>query len=139
MKLFLPLLLLLLDLNLDATNQCFSSDNSELTAAVFRYTLEDCTNTPDCEVGQIYGYLISSWCTSNITDMAFLFRDKDTFNEDLSGWDTSNVVNMYKMFEGAKLFDGDISKWQVGRVTNMRSMVSCCGDATLRVLKWLIL
>ena len=49
--------------------------------------------------------------TSNITDMSELFKDKNTFNGDISKWDTSKVTNMKDMFYKAEAFNGDISKW----------------------------
>ena len=41
---------------------------------------------------------ISGWRVSSITDMQYLFRDLQTFNEDVSSWETSSVTNMYGMF-----------------------------------------
>lgn len=51
-------------------------------------------------------------CTTNITDMSFLFADNITFNEDISSWDVSNVVNMSGMFSGANSFNKNISSWK---------------------------
>jgi surface protein len=70
-------------------------------------------------------------CTSNITDMSYMFqhnlnatppKDNDTFNEDISHWDTSNVTNMRNMFENATNFNSDISHWDTSKVTNMYRM-----------------
>ena len=47
---------------------------------------------------------IKTWNTKNITDMSELFKNKETFNEDISGWNTSNVTNMSYMFY-AKVFN----------------------------------
>ena len=41
---------------------------------------------------------ISGWGVSSITNMRELFRDLQTFNEDISSWDTSGVTTMYGMF-----------------------------------------
>ena len=38
-----------------------------------------------------------------LTNVDSLFKDKTTFNEDISAWDTSNVTNMSRMFENAHL------------------------------------
>ena len=35
---------------------------------------------------------------SNVTDMSFMFRYADSFNQNINGWDVSNVTNMYGMF-----------------------------------------
>ena len=46
-----------------------------------------------------YGEM-NTWDVSNITDMTELFKDKTTFNENISSWDVSNVTNMSAMFRG---------------------------------------
>ena len=43
-----------------------------------------------------YGH-ISTWDTSGVTDMRDLFRDKESFNEDIGAWDTSGVTTMERM------------------------------------------
>ena len=77
-----------------------------------------------------YGH-ISSWDTTRVTDMSYLFSDDaeggycstySTFNEDLSGWDTSQVTNMERMFYGASSFNQDLSSFDTSRVTSMYLM-----------------
>ena len=41
---------------------------------------------------------ISSWDTSNVTDMSRMFYQSGDFNRDIGGWDTSNVIDMSYMF-----------------------------------------
>ena len=65
---------------------------------------------------------INTWCTGNVTNMSELFKDKTTFNDDISNWDVSNVTNMYGMFWGASSFNQDISSWDVSSVTSMSNM-----------------
>ncbi|PYF41923.1 BspA family leucine-rich repeat surface protein, partial [Metamycoplasma alkalescens] len=65
---------------------------------------------------------ISSWDTSNVTDMSHMFENASKFNQDLSNWDTSNVTDMNHMFAGAISFNQDISNWNVSKVKNMESM-----------------
>jgi len=65
---------------------------------------------------------INTWCTTSITDMQDLFKDKNTFNDNISNWDVSNVTNMHGMFEGAEAFNQNLSSWNVSNVTDMREM-----------------
>ncbi len=61
-------------------------------------------------------------CTSLVTDMSALFRNKASFNQNISSWDTSGVTTMQQMFQGAAAFNQDIGEWNVSSVTNMNSM-----------------
>ena len=49
------------------------------------------------EATEEFGH-ISSWNTSQVTDMSELFKDLKDFNEDINGWNTSEVTNMQSMF-----------------------------------------
>ena len=54
------------------------------------------------------GFMIGSmphWDVSKVTDMSEAFKDKDTFNADLSNWDVSSVTDMNKMFKNAEDFN----------------------------------
>jgi surface protein len=41
---------------------------------------------------------ISSWDTSNVQDMSYMFCNAESFDQDIGDWDTSNVETMNKMF-----------------------------------------
>jgi surface protein len=77
---------------------------------------------------------LSSWDTSNVTDMSFIFYNEGggihTFNQDLSSWDTSNVTDMSFMFYnegGTHAFDQSLGAWDISSVTNMTDMLYNCG------------
>ena len=70
-------------------------------------------------------------CTSGITDMLWLFKDQNTFNEDISSWDVSNVTNMEGIFDcydsgGNFIFNQDLSYWDTSNVQVMSSMFRDC-------------
>ena len=66
---------------------------------------------------------ISTWNTSNVTDMTSTFQSK-TFDGNISNWDTGSVTDMKKMFEGSSFTgsSGSIGGWNVANVTNMHKM-----------------
>ena len=80
-----------------------------------------------------YGH-ISTWDTSGVTDMSYLFcgyaylsncnTAAASFNEDIGDWDTSGVTTMKMMFQSAYAFDQDIGGWAVQSVTNMVGIFS---------------
>ena len=70
---------------------------------------------------------IRYWNTSKITDMSYLFFEKDEFNGDISRWDVSKVENMESMFLGASSFNQSLNKWNVSNVKNMSYMFDKSG------------
>ena len=77
---------------------------------------------------------LSSWNTSNVTDMSCMFDECQSLKQlDLSGWNTSNVTDMSYMFFGCwSLKKLDISNWDTSSVTNMNNMF--CGCRSLKEL-----
>jgi surface protein len=65
---------------------------------------------------------ISSWNTSNVTDMSYMFKNTDVFNQSIGAWDTSNVTTMESMFQQATNFNQPIGAWDTSNVTTMESM-----------------
>lgn len=65
---------------------------------------------------------ISSWDTSSVTDMTYMFYKASSFNGDISLWDTSSVTDMDLMFLGASSFNGDVSQWNTSKVKSMNLM-----------------
>lgn len=82
-----------------------------------------------------YGH-ISTWDTSRVTDMRFLFADNYTFTGDIGRWDVSRVTNMAGMFKDANVFDGDLALWNVSRVTNMASMFQAARNFKGDLSRW---
>ena len=75
----------------------------------------------DIDVHLYYGH-VSTWDTSNVTNMDSVFVNITNFNQDISGWDTSNVESMVDMFANNWIFNQDISGWDTSSVKDMRSM-----------------
>lgn len=56
---------------------------------------------------------LSSWNTSNVTEMTGLFGSSPLINTSLANWDTSNVTRQgfQGMFRNARAFNGDVSNF----------------------------
>ena len=79
---------------------------------------------------------ISTWNTSQVTDMSYLFRDQRNFNDDISAWDTSNVTTMEYLFCFASAFNQPLNDWRVDNVTNMRKMFHSASAVNQPLGKW---
>ena len=67
---------------------------------------------------------ISLWDTSLITDMSYLFENKEHFNDNINNWNVSNVTDMESMFSQALSFNQPLDSWDFSSVTNMNCMFS---------------
>ena len=102
----------------------FEGSKALLQTAVNAYI--DCTvncDDPSTAHGVAFGH-INTWCTAGITDMSYLFLNKETFNENIGGWNTSSVTNIFGMFGNARAFNQDIGGWDVSSVVNMQQTLS---------------
>ncbi|MHA1793088.1 MAG: BspA family leucine-rich repeat surface protein, partial [Promethearchaeota archaeon] len=98
------------NLNLTAT------DALDLTGTTNLYNaFRDCANLGSS--GNM-----SSWDTSSVTDMRYMFYGASTFNQSISSWDVSSVTDMRYMFYGASSFNQPLGSWDVSSVTDMRYM-----------------
>eukprot|EP00971_Amphidinium_carterae_P343858 6483887-Amphidinium_carterae.1 len=79
---------------------------------------------------------ISSWDTSRVTDMSFLFVPFETFNSPIGGWNTTRVTSMAHMFEGAADFDQDIGHWNTENVRDMSFMFYRTARFDHDISKW---
>ncbi len=64
---------------------------------------------------------------STVRNVASMFSDATSFNQNISGWDVDEVIVMNSMFNGATIFNQDLSGWNVSEVTTMSDMFT---DAT---------
>ena len=60
---------------------------------------------------------VTKVCTTKITNMSSLFKDK-SFNENIGSWDVSSLTGMGYMFKNSP-FNQDIGSWDVSNVTGM--------------------
>ncbi len=74
--------------------------------------------------------------TAAVTDMSYIFLNKDSFNGNISDWDVSSVTTMRYMFFGASAFNGDISGWDVRSVTDMSGMFNDASAFNLDLEEW---
>jgi len=84
-------------------------------------------NLPDTLISvRIAGFFndasVSSWDTSNLTDMSYMFTSATGFNQPIGSWNTSAVTTMRQMFGSTTAFNQDISAWDTSNVTTMRDM-----------------
>jgi hypothetical protein len=68
-----------------------------------------------------YGH-ISTWDTSQVTNMDGLFTHAFSFNENINEWDVSHVTSMRGMFAYAVKFNQPLDRWDVRQVRDMRYM-----------------
>jgi hypothetical protein len=103
-------------------------------ACLFSFCTNPCNNPNECirykvhlwcsdqtKAESLYGH-ISTWNTTEVTDMTFLFKDKFQFNDDIGAWDVSNVVSMEGMFTNAFQFNRPMKSWNVSKVESMAFM-----------------
>src|SRR5690625_1044980 len=50
-----------------------------------------------------------------VSNLSSMFRDTETFDQDLSSWDVSRVRRMQNMFHGAKSFNSPLDNWTPGK------------------------
>jgi hypothetical protein len=65
---------------------------------------------------------ISYWDTSEVTDMSDAFKNRRTFDQDISRWKVLNVVDFSGMFHGAQSFNQPLGLWNTSGATNMEYM-----------------
>ena len=106
-------------------------DDTTIRTAVSAWLLDSITDATAAEA--TYGH-ISTWETSGVTDMSYLFCGycsytpwcgdwcndaARSFDQDIGAWDTSGVTDMRNMFDSASAFNQDIGAWDTSGVTSM--------------------
>ena len=64
---------------------------------------------------------MKDWDTSDVTDMSALFKNRRTFNVNISAWDVSSVTDFSEMFYGAEFFNYNLP-WTTSSATKMDKM-----------------
>src|SRR5687768_16584930 len=73
--------------------QAFES-TEELKRAVQEYVVDRISDAGYAEaIASSYGWPIGCWDVSQITDMNAVFKDMETFNEDIGEWNVSKVTD----------------------------------------------
>ena len=106
------------DLTVVCTTRVSNMGNNNINYSLFLSELSDDTNPSN------FNQDISSWDTSNVTDMSFMFLNNQTFNQPIGNWDTSSVTDMQWMFYRNSAFNQDIGNWDTSSVTDMSWMFS---------------
>jgi surface protein len=65
---------------------------------------------------------MNSWDVSNVTNMGSMFRNTNSFNQNIGNWNVSGVTNMIDMFNNATSFNQNIGSWNVSSVTDIAAM-----------------
>jgi len=77
-----------------------------------------------------------NWDTSQVTDMDSAFKDRTTFNGDISAWNVSSVTNFFFMFYKARAFNADIGGWDVSSGTFFKAMFYSANVFNADIGRW---
>ncbi|MBE8832410.1 BspA family leucine-rich repeat surface protein [Enterococcus hirae] len=83
------------------------------------------------EMSNLTSLDVSSFDTSKVTDMSYMFYRNGVTSLDVSGFDTSKVTVMSYMFLGMKnITNLDVNSWNTSNVTSMYGMFSGMSSVT---------
>ena len=120
-------------------SQAFRMENATLRVAVTEWRINP-------EAARVRYGNISTWNTTDVTDMSGLFCNDfsfynnnssyNNFNEVLGDWDTSNVTTMSGMFFATQRFDKPLNDWDTRNVVDMSNMFSLACKFNQPLDKW---
>ena len=81
---------------------------------------------------------LDSWDIHGVTSTTEMFTDCREFNQTLKSWDVSTVASMRIMFSGCLVFDQDLSCWDVQHISSPPSNFArnCPINDTAKMPKW---
>jgi surface protein len=122
---------------IESLEECFKNTSATTIDGLDEWNTSNVTNMAVMfEDADSFNQDISSWDISNVTNMRIMFFNASSFNQDISSWDTSNVTNMSNMFRNADSFNQDISSWDTSNVTNMRLMFFSADSFNQDISSW---
>ena len=95
------------------------------------------TNMYGTFIDAVFNQPIGNWNVGNVTNMYYTFYNASTFNQNIGTWNVSNVTDMEAMFQGATSFNQNISSWNVGNVTNMPYMFQGATSFNQNLSSWI--
>ena len=127
------------DLNINIFNQPLNNwDVSNATNMNYMFRGSDFNNDVSgwSPAGSIYGIFtgqqyrlnkfnhpsISTWNTTAVTDMSYVFSGNPDFNQNINSWDVSNVTAFQGMFSGVSSFNQPLDQWDISSATNLNAM-----------------
>ena len=116
-------------------------DNSSIRAQIENENYNLCTSQVTDMSGLFknktdFNSNISFWDTSNVTTMSEMFDNASSFNQDIGNWDVSSVTNMFEMFENTTSFNQDIGEWNTSNVVNMRGLFAGASTFNQNIGGW---
>lgn len=79
---------------------------------------------------------LSTWDTSNVTNMTSMFSNMNLNELKLTNWDTSNVIDMSYMFNGSHIKTLDVSMFDVSSVESMYGIFADSKFINLDLSNW---
>ncbi|CAL6293536.1 unnamed protein product [Bathycoccus prasinos] len=132
------------DVNHGPPSSCTLEPNEYLVDKSFNRAISLClSESPMDGVCTRYGMeiksfgIMSDWDVSRVTNMKNAFRDRSSFNANISKWDTSQVTSMREMFLRSYLFNSDIGSWKTEAVTDMREMFRQASSFNHDIGEWI--